>query len=276
MTKRWIPWLLTVPAALLIAFLLVLPVSQTLLEAMLPVEAGWRRYVAFFQEPYNRTVLFRTIEVAVVTTLISLTLGFVAAFYITRCSPLLRNILLVLSVFPLLTGAVVRAFAWIVILGRNGILNQSLVALGVIDAPTQFLFTKFALVVGLVYLFTPLAILSLVGVLDGIEEDVVDASASLGASPAGVFMQVTLPLAIPGLIVGGVLIFTGSLAAFATARLLGGDRQLILPTQLYEKAMVSFDWDAASVIATVMVVLTLVAIFVMSKLARRFNPNIGG
>src|SRR5690606_29825436 len=110
--------------------------------------------------------------------------------------------------------------------------------------------------VGLVYLFTPLAILSLVGVLEGIEQDVVDASASLGAGPAKVFMQVTLPLAIPGLIVGGVLIFTGSLAAFATARLLGGDRQLILPTQLYEKAMVSFDWNAAGVIATVMVIIT--------------------
>ncbi len=276
MTRRWIPWLLTVPAASLIAFLLVLPVSQTLLETALPLEAGWRRYVAFFQEPYNRTVLFRTIEIAVITTVISLTLGFIAAFYITRRSPLMRNVLLVLSVFPLLTGAVVRAFAWIVILGRNGMLNQSLVALGIIDEPTQFLFTKFALVVGLVYLFTPLAILSLIGVLDGIEQDVVDASASLGAGPARIFAQVTLPLAIPGLIVGGVLIFTGSLAAFATARLLGGDRQMILPTQLYEKAMVSFDWDAASVIATVMVVMTLIAIFVMSKLARRFNPNIGG
>src|SRR5690606_20964455 len=114
------------------------------------------------------------------------------------------------------------------------------------------------------------------GVLDGIEKDVLDASASLGASPFGVFTQVILPLAVPGLIVGGVLIFTGSLAAFATARLLGGDKQTIMPTQLYEKAMVSFDWNTAGIIATVMVVITLAAILLMGRVARRFNPATGG
>lgn len=274
MTKRSIPWLLTAPAVAAIAFLLVLPVSGTLVETVLPVASAWQRYAVFFQEEYNRVVLLRTLEIAVLTTVISLTLGFIAALYITRCRPALRNTLMILSVFPLLTGAVVRAFAWIVILGRNGILNQSLMTVGMIDQPAQFLFTKFALVIGLVYLFTPLAILSLVGVLDSIEKDVTDASASLGAGPVGVFLQVTLPLAVPGLIVGGVLIFTGSLAAFATARLLGGDRQMILPTQLYEKAMVSFDWDAAGLIATVMVVITIVAIFSINHLAGRLNPNV--
>lgn len=271
--KQWIPWLLTVPAAAMIAFLLVLPVLDTLVETVLPVSTVLPRYGEFFFDPYNRTVLLRTIEIAVITTLISLTLGFVSAFYITRCPPVLRNALMILSVFPLLTGAVVRAFAWIVILGRNGILNQSLMFLGVVDQPAQFLFSKFALVIGLVYLFTPLAILSLVGSLESIEKDVTDASASLGAGPAAVFLQVTLPLAIPGLIVGGVLIFTGSLAAFATARLLGGDRQMILPTLLYEKAIVAFNWDAAGLIASVMVLTTILAIFTMNRLARRFNPN---
>jgi len=171
---------------------------------------------------------------------------------------------------------VVRAFAWMIILGRKGLLNNLLLNLGIVDQPVPMLFTSFSLVTGLVYLFTPLAILSLVGVLDGIEKDVLDASSSLGANPLGVFTQVILPLAVPGLIVGGVLIFTGSLAAFATARLLGGDRQAIMPTQLYEKAMVSFDWNTAGIIATVMVLVTLVAILAMGKLARRFNPATGG
>jgi len=273
--KRYIPWLLTVPAALMIALMLVMPVLDTLLETVLPVSSAYSRYAEFLLDPYNRAVLFRTIEVATITTVISLTLGFVAAFYITRCRPALRNALMIVSVFPLLTGAIVRAFAWIVILGRNGIVNQSFLWLGIIDQPAQLLFSKFALVVGLVYLFTPLAILSLAGVLDGIEKDITDASASLGANPVAVFLQVTLPLAIPGLIVGGVLIFTGSLAAFATARLLGGDEQMILPTLLYEKAMVSFNWDAAGLIATIMVAITVVVIFAMNRVARRFNPSAG-
>lgn len=276
MNRKWLPLLLTVPALALILFLLIYPVGDTLAESFLPLDQGWQRYVAFFSEPYNRTVILRTIKIATITTVLSLIFGFIAALFITRCPAKYRTPLLILSVFPLLTGAVVRAFAWMIILGRKGLLNNLLLNLGIVDQPVPMLFTSFSLVTGLVYLFTPLAILSLVGVLDGIEKDVLDASSSLGANPLGVFTQVILPLAVPGLIVGGVLIFTGSLAAFSTARLLGGDRQAIMPTQLYEKAMVSFDWNTAGIIATVMVLVTLVAILAMGKLARRFNPATGG
>jgi putative spermidine/putrescine transport system permease protein len=220
-------------------------------------------------------IVLRTIRIALIATVISLVFGFVAASVIVRTSGFLRQILLVASVFPLLTGAIVRSFAWMVILGRNGIINSTLMSLGVIDQPLTLLFTEGSLLIGLVYLFTPLAILSLMGVLEAIDESVLDASASLGATPFAVFRQVTLPLAIPGLIVGGVLVFTGSLAAFATARLLGGESQKILPALLHEKAMVSFDWDAANTIAVVMVVLTVVVIVGAQYAARRFNPVAG-
>jgi len=272
---RLAPLLLVLPGTLAVVLLLVAPIGDTFSETIGPEGSRLANYVAFFSSEYNLLVLNRTLGVAAMTTLISLTLGFFAATAISRSRGALRQVLMIASVFPLLTGAIVRSFAWMVILGRNGMVNEALLMSGLIDEPVPLLFSRISMVIGLVYLFTPLAILSLVGVLDAIDESVLEASSSLGASPLKVFFQVTLPLAIPGLIVGGVLVFTGSLAAFATARLLGGEAQMILPTLLHEKAMVSFDWTSASTIAVIMVTMTLVIILVANRVARRLNPAMG-
>ena len=127
----------------------------------------------------------------------------------------------------------------------------------------------------MIYLFVPLMILTLVGVLEGIPQDLTDAAASLGATPAAAFRQVVLPMAVPGLIVGSVLVFTGSFTSYATPQLLGGERQMMMGTFLYQRAMVTFDWVGASTIAAVMVVVTLSTVLGMSKLARKMNPVAG-
>ncbi|WP_332305628.1 ABC transporter permease [Rhizobium sp. GR12] len=273
--RRSLPLLLVLPGTLVVLAFLVLPVAGTFSGTIGPSGNRFALYDSFFSNSTNVRIVIRTIRIALISTFISLVFGFVAATVLVRTRGWLRQILLVASVFPLLTGAIVRSFAWMVILGRNGIINSSLVSIGAIDEPLTLLFTEFSLIIGLVYLFTPLAILSLMGVLEAIDESVLDASASLGATPFAVFRQVTLPLAVPGLIVGGVLVFTGSLAAFATARLLGGEGQKILPALLHEKAMVSFDWDSANTIAVVMVALTVVVIVGAQYLARRLNPVTG-
>jgi putative spermidine/putrescine transport system permease protein len=115
-------------------------------------------------------------------------------------------------------------------------------------------------------------ILTCVGVLEGIDEDLLAASASLGATPAATFRQVVFPLAMPGLIVGAVLVFTGSFTSYATPQLLGGERQMMMGTFLYQRAMVVFDWEGASTIAAIMVVVTIASVLAMSRLARRLNP----
>lgn len=273
--RRTLPLLLVLPGTLVVLAFLVLPVAGTFSGTIGPSGQRLALYETFLSNNHNLVVIGRTIRVALVATIISLVFGFAAASVIVRTNGILRQLLLVASVFPLLTGALVRSFAWMVILGRNGIVNSSLLSLGVINEPLTLLFTEFSLVIGLIYLFTPLAILSLIGVIEAIDESVLDASASLGATPFAIFRQVTLPLVVPGLIVGGVLIFTGSLAAFATARLLGGESQKILPALLHEKAMVSFDWDAANTIAVIMVAITVVVIIGAQYLARRLNPVAG-
>ncbi|MFN6980139.1 MAG: ABC transporter permease, partial [Gemmobacter sp.] len=231
-------------------------------------------YEAFLASGFRRAVLWRTLEIAAITTLIALFVGFFTAFAVSRAPPRLRSVLIIAAVFPLLTGVVVRSFAWLIILGRNGMLNSLLQWAGLTDAPIPMLYTQGAVIVAMVYLFVPLMILTLVGVLEGIPDDLLQASASLGASPGATFRQVVFPLAVPGLIVGAVLVFTGSFTAYATPQLLGGERQMVMGTLLHQRAMVAFDWDGASTIAAIMVAVTVVVVLGMTRIARALNPAV--
>jgi putative spermidine/putrescine transport system permease protein len=265
-------WSLTLPAAVAVALLLIVPVAATFATTFAQPQGLFAPYIAFFSSGFRRTVLWRTIEVALITTLLSVVIGFLTAYVISKVPGRAKSVMIIAAVFPLLTGVVVRSFAWMIILGKNGILNDFLVWTGIISAPLSMLYTEGAVIVAMVYLFVPLMILTLVGVLDSIPKDVVEASISLGASPASTFRQVILPLSVPGLIVGAVLVFTGSFTSYATPQLLGGERQMMMGTFLYQRAMVTFDWIGASTVAAVMVVVTIVIVLVMGRIARRMNP----
>ena len=263
------------PATLLVALCLGVPVLATFATTFTGGDGTFAPYAKFFDSGFRMTVLRRTMEVAVLTTVISLALGFPAAWIVAKSPPRLKSWLIVAAVFPLLTGVVVRSFAWLVILGRTGIVNETLLAIGLIAEPLSMLYTKGSVIVATVYLFVPLMILTLVGVLESIPEDLTDAAASLGAKPGAAFRQVVLPMAVPGLIVGSVLVFTLSFTSYATPQLLGGERQMMMGTFLYQRAMVTFDWVGASTIAAIMVVVTLTTVIAMSRLARRLNPVAG-
>lgn len=265
-------WWLVAPALLAVAVVLVWPITSTIGSTFAQPEGVFAPYAKFLGSGFRRAVLWRTLETALVTTAISLALGFVAALTVSRMSGRWRSVLIVAAVFPLLTNTVVRSFAWMIVLGRNGMVNDTLVGLGVVGEPLTLLYTQGAVIVGLVYLFTPLMILSLVGVLENIDGDLTDAAASLGATPAAVFRQVIFPLAVPGLIVGSVLVFTGAFTAYVTPALMGGTRQTVLATLMYQRAMVQFDWPAASTIAAIMTLITVAVVLAMSRLARAVNP----
>lgn len=271
--RRLAPWLLSAPALALVVLALVVPVALTIAETFLDPRGALAPYLAFFGSGYRRGVLWRTIQIAAATTLLSLVLGFVAAHVVARAPRRVKSWLIVAAVFPLLTGVVVRSFAWLIILGKNGILNSALLGLGLIGEPLSMLYTQGAVIVAMVYLFVPLMILTLVGVLERIPADLLEAAASLGATPAATFRQVVFPMAVPGLIVGAVLVFTGSFTSYATPQLLGGERQMVMGTLMYQQAMVNFDWVAASTIAAIMVVVTVAVVLAMTRLARRLNPE---
>lgn len=275
MLRNLTSWALALPAILLVALFLGLPVIETLLTSFANPKGIFEPYIKFFDSGFRRTVLWRTMEVAVITTVLSVIIGFFTAWVVANAPSRAKSLLIIAAVFPLLTGVVVRSFAWLVILGKNGILNSTMISLGLIQEPFAMLYTQGSVIVAMVYLFVPLMILTCVGVLEGIPQDLTDAAASLGATEWGTFRQVVLPMAVPGLIVGAVLVFTGSFTSYATPQLLGGAQQMMMGTFLYQRAMVVFDWEGASTIAAIMVVVTLATVLFMSKLARRLNPVAG-
>lgn len=270
--KHLAKWGLTAPAMTAVVLFLLVPVIITIAATLGEPKGMFSPYVAFFTSGFRRTVLYRTIEVALMTTAISLVVGFIAAYVIAQMPGRTKSLMIIAAVFPLLTGVVVRSFAWLIILGKNGILNTMLLSVGVISEPFSMLYTEGSVIVAMVYLFVPLMILTLVGVLEGIPQDLIQAATSLGATPAATFRQVILPLATPGLIIGAVLVFTGSFTSYATPQLLGGEKQMMMGTFLYQRAMVTFDWVGASTIAAIMVVVTIGIVAIMSRIARRLNP----
>lgn len=272
MIKRLSPWLLVAPASALVLLLLILPVGTTLVATFTDAKGWLAPYLAFFNSGFRRNVLYRTIEVSLITTFISVILGFIAAYVVAHMPGRLKSVMIIAAVFPLLTGVVVRSFAWLILLGKNGIVNSALLYVGIISEPLSMLYTEGAVIAAMVYLFVPLMILTLAGVLEGIPKDVLEAASSLGAAPFAVFRQVILPLAMPGIIIGAVLVFTGSFTSYATPQLLGGERQMMMGTFLYQRAMVTFDWTGASTIAAIMVVVTIAIVVLMTRLARRMNP----
>lgn len=270
--KRLAGWMLSSPATLAVSLFLIIPVAATISVTFTAPGGLLAPYNEFFASAFQRTVLWRTFEVAAITTVVSLVLGLMTAYVVSRCPPWMKSVLIVLAVFPLLTGVVVRSFAWLIILGRNGVMNNTLEWLGVIERPIALLYTQTSVVIALIYIFIPLMILVLIGVLENIPEDLMQASASLGASPMRTFLQVVLPLATPGLIVGAVLVFTASFTSYATPHLLGGTRQMMMGTFLHQRAMVTFDWVSASTVAAIMVVVIMTTVLVMTRIAKRLNP----
>lgn len=230
-------------------------------------------YFSFFDDPLNVRIFVRTLRVSFVTTLICAVLGVPAAYYISRCKAKLRSFFMTVSIFPLLTNSVIRSFAWITILGRNGIINQILTGLGIVSEPIQMMYTEFAIVIGSVYLFLPLMMTTLVGVMENIPNDMMEAAESLGAGRIKAFFKVILPLSLSGIVVGSTLVFTGTLSAYTTPQLLGGNKNTVMATFIYEKAMNLGDWTGASVVAIIMIITTVIAMKGLNYVAGRLDKR---
>lgn len=209
MKKTYLYWPL-LPGLLFLAVFMVIPIVLTIGSTFVQNSSfTLEGYLHFFKDPYFLKILLTTLEVSVVTTLVCVLLGFPTAYYISQKAPRRKGILLALAIFPLLTSPVVRSFSWMVILGRKGLLNNVLIGLGLVDEPLNILYTPAAMIIGLVHLFLPLMIISLIGVLENIDGDLVHAAQSLGASRFSAFRKIVFPLSVPGLIIGSILVFVG-------------------------------------------------------------------
>ena len=257
--------LLVVPLALLLSTSLLPPGPAAPLEGPLSVGS----YAALV-DGYYGTILLRTLRIALLTTLVSLALGYPLALSVSRARGGWRTAQLLLLVSPLFVSVVVRAYGWILILGNRGVVNTLLMSAGIIEenAPLRLLHTEGAVVVALVEALLPFMALSIVAVLDRLAPELEDAARGLGASPLDTFVHVTLPLSLPGALSGAVLVFMVSLGSYATPALVGGARIRVMVTEIYTQATTVFNWPLAASLS-----LSLLAIaLVLATLSRKLAP----
>ncbi len=265
-------YILAIGPALLLALLcLMIPLIITILPSFFTPTFSISAYTDFFRDAFFRTIFYRSIRLSVITTLICIAIGLPTSYYISLRRQKTRRILLSLIMFPLLTNAVVRGFAWISILGRNGLINQFFLKLGMIDDPMRLLYTDFAIVIGSVYLFLPVMISTLTSVMEGIGDDVIEAAYGLGCSPAQTFFKIVIPLSFSGLLVASVLVFSGTISAYTTPTLLGGNQNMMLASLLYQQSNTLSNWSTSAVIALVMIVISLGVMRLFNFLAAKID-----
>ncbi len=269
-------YILIFPGVVLLCFFLVLPLLSSLIPTFFPRNSfSFQLYSEFFKDSYFMRVLWRTLVNSFFVTLICAVLGLPVSYVISGVSKKWKGILIALTLFPLLTNSVIRSFAWITILGKNGVINTLLMQWGIIKEPITLLYTDFAIIIGSVYLFLPTMIMTLIGVLENIDDDILEAASTLGLSPIKIFLKIIFPLSLPGMFVGSVLVFTGTLTAYTTPQLLGGNKKMMLATLLYQRATTLGDWTSASIIALVMIVITFIVMKGFNLLAKSMDKRGG-
>ena len=272
--KRRFAYLLLLPCVVFIAVFLLAPMFATFISTFFDLGSfSLNSYVTQIQDPYFQQVFWRSIRLSLISVAICVVLGFPVAYFVSRIAKR-KSVFIAMTLFPLMTSPVVRSFSWMAILGKKGVANSLLMSTGLIDQPLSLLYNEFSIVVGLVQLFLPMMIISTVGVMENIEDDLVLASDSLGSSPTSTFWRILFPLSTPGLITGSVLVFCGSITAYTTAQLLGGSDTRMLATLIYQDALTLNDWQAASIVAVVMIIISVVVTEIMNRLARRVNPEV--
>lgn len=246
--------------------LLLIAVSGFADQAM--THGGFDQYARFFLDPFSLRVLGSTLWLGAEVTALTFVLGLPLALLFGSVPPWARSVLTLLVLLPLLTSVVVRTFAWIVILGRQGIVNATLLSLGVTDTPLRLLYTETGLVVALTQVQLPLMVLPLVTALSRIDSNLADASAALGAGAWRTFFKVTLPLCLPGIMAGCVLTYAASITAFITQTLIGGGQMLFMPMYIYQQASTLSNWPFAAAISIVFLCAVLACVVVFNLLGR--------
>lgn len=264
--------LLVAPAAVYLAFVYALPLALLLAKSVwTPAGLSFASFVAFFSDPFSFRVLGNTLRIALWTTLVCLLIGYPVAFALARAKGWAQTALLVALILPLSVGVVVKAFAWQILLRRDGLVSSTLVNLGIVDEPLRLLFTETGLVIGAVNVFLPFMVLPLYSVLRQIDPRLMEAGATLGAGPLYAFRRILLPLTLPGAVTGIAFVFSLSIAMYVIPSLLIGDRFQTLATLTGRSFLFMRNERLGSTTATVLLVVATSVVVGSSWLARRMG-----
>ncbi|VVE78619.1 ABC transporter permease [Pandoraea sputorum] len=255
---------LAAPATLVVLLVIVLPGLQLVRYSfnrfdpvdMMQAALTGANYIKFFTDPYYLSVLWTTIKVASLCTVLALVFGFPVAYVLARTQSRFKSLLVMLLVFPLLVGNVVRAAGWMVMLGNAGFVNSLLVSLGIVPQPIRLLYTPFAVVIGTTAVVLPYMILTLQSVLEGMDFSVEEAARNLGATFRQTLTRVIFPMAAPGIAAGTMLVFILCMNAYATPVLLGGTGIAMMTPSIYDQIAKANNWPFGAVLSIVSMVVT--------------------
>lgn len=257
---------LIAPATILVTFLFILPLVnflRTSFNRNIPggsYESAWtlENFVEFFSDSYFLNILWNTILISLVATIFSLILAFPIAYLLARTKSKFKGILIGLVVFPLLVGNIVRDIGWIALFSETGLINELLLAIGIIDTPQSFLGTHIAVIIAISNVVLPYMIISIQSVIENINPSLEESAKDLGASNWMVMRSIVIPLAMPGILAGTLFVFILSMNAYTTPLIIGGTKVQMMAPALYSQITEVSNWPLGSAMAVVLIAITLI------------------
>lgn len=261
------PFWLVVPALVLLVGVLGLPLAIIVVRSFAEPQWGLQNYSWFFGAPVNLIVLQRTFVISAWVTLVCLICGYPYAYVMTAVGPKLRLILILCVLVPFWVSGVVRTLAWVILLQDSGVINSILRGMGL--SPVKLIRTQTGVVIGMAQVLLPFMILPLYSVMKAIDLRLMQAARSLGASPARAFIQIYLPLSLPGVYAGAIIVFILALGFYITPALLGGPRSTMLSTLIQNQVLSLLNWGRGGAMGVVLLVATFVLLAIAAPLTRQ-------
>ena len=268
-TRKWAVILLGIPAAFLISFFVV-PFLVVVATSLKAADGSWSlmQYARLVGDFYYLETLILTFKISLWVVVFTFLVGYPLAYFMTFVirNRLLRRFFYVIVVVPLFTSNIVRAFGWMVLLGRKGMINDILVSLGFIERPLQLLFSTTTIVIGLSYIMTPFMVLTIASVLQNIHPSMREAARDLGAGPLETFFKVTFPLSLPGVVAGSLIVFTLSVSAYVTPAILSGGKEMVTSMLIFQQyaSVFNFPFGAALAVGLLLMTLLLISLYLLA------------
>ncbi len=266
--------LLAMPGLSFLAVIYALPLFMLLLKSFqIDGQFSVAEYITFFSDEFNLAVLWRTLRVALLTTLLALIIAYPTAIIMARAKGIWLSVFLVAMVLPMSVGVVVKAFAWSILFRTRGVINDTLMSLGITDAPIRMLFTEAALIIGAANVFLPFMVLPIYAVLRQMDSRLPEAAASLGATPVFRFMNVTLPLSLPGVVAGCAFTFSLAISMYVIPSLIVGERQQTLSMLTARSFLYLRNEALGATISSILLIIAISVVLGSSWLASRLGAR---
>lgn len=271
--NRW-AWLM-LPALLFLAVFFVYPLVEILQRSVTEPELGLGNFAKFYQSSVFSTVLINTLRMSFFVMLFCLLIGYPYAYLMNASSDRMAGFLLIAVLVPFWSSILVRTYAWTVILQKTGIINTLLLNIGLIEEPLKLLRNFQGVVIGMTHILLPFMVLPVYAVMQRIDKDFVRAAESLGASPMRAFREIFLPLSLPGVYAGSLLVFVVALGYYITPALLGSPKETMMGTMVVQQVQQIRDWGMGSTLGVVLLVVTLLVLGIIGRIVN-INEVLGG